>query len=74
MFNEPTNETTIAGDYYEFSLGGQADNDEPTHIGLHIITGDNRLTVALPIADAEVIGKVLVGHCDYVAGRPPREW
>lgn len=66
------NDQTITGDLYEFSLGGQG--DEATHVGLHVTHGDNRTTLALPVADAEVIGRMLVAHADAIAGRPPRNW
>ncbi len=73
---EPAHEQTITADHYEFSLGrNAAEVDETiTHLALHLIEGDYRYTVAMPLADAERVGKLLVSHTDYVAGRPPREW
>lgn len=69
-------ETTITADHYEFSFGRQAaDSDETiTHIALHAIEGDERFTLAMPLDLAEKVGKLLIGHADYVAGRPPRDW
>lgn len=69
-------ETTITADHYEFSFGRHASNDDETitHLALHAIAGDDRYTLALTLADAEQVGKLLVGHADYVAQRPPRDW
>lgn len=74
--HQPAHEQTITADHYEFSFGRYADHDDNTitHIGLHAIAGDERYTIAMPLADAERVGKLLVGHADYAAGRPPREW
>jgi len=42
---------------------------------LHAVEADGtRTTLALPLDDAERVGKLLVAHADYVAGRPPRDW
>jgi hypothetical protein len=65
-------EQTINAELYEFSLGGHG--DETTHVGLHITHDGTRTTLALPIADAEIVGRMLVSHADYVNGRPPRDW
>jgi hypothetical protein len=45
-----------------------------THLALHLIESDHRYTVAMPLADAERVGKLLVSHADYAAGPPPRDW
>lgn len=69
-------EITVTADRFEFSFGRQAaDSDETiTHLALHAIEGDVRNTLAMPLDLAEQVGKLLVGHTDYVAGRPPRDW
>jgi hypothetical protein len=69
-----TNDHTLTPDYYEFSLGSQGDGDEPSHVGLHIVEGDTRTTVPLALRDAEVVGRMILAHVDYAAGRPPRNW
>jgi hypothetical protein len=71
----PAHEHTITADHYEFSFGRHAGNDDTiTHLALHMIEGDQRYTLAMTLADAEQVGKLLVSHTDYVAGRPPRDW
>lgn len=74
--NTPAREQTITADHYEFSFGRHAaiDDDTITHLALHMIEGDSRYTLAMTLADAEQVGKLLVSHADYVAGRPPRDW
>lgn len=65
---------TIAAESYEFSLGGTA-YGEATHVGLHVTEEDGtRTTLALPLRDAETVGRMLVSHVDYVAQRPLRGW
>ena len=71
----PVHEQTITADHYEFSFGRHAGDDETiTHLALHAIEGAHRYTLAMTLADAEQVGKLLVGHADYAAGRPPRDW
>lgn len=72
----PTHEQTITADHYEFSFGRHSDSgdDTITHLALHMIEGDSRYTLAMTLADAEQVGKLLVSHTDYVAGRPPGNW
>lgn len=67
------NDRTIEAERYEFSLGGQG--DETTHVGLHAVEDDGtRTTLALDLRDAETVGRMLIAHADFVAGRPPRDW
>ncbi|SHT43537.1 Uncharacterised protein [Mycobacteroides abscessus subsp. abscessus] len=68
------NDRTITATRYEFSLGGETEG-EATHVGLHVTEQDGtRTTLAMPVRDAELVGKMLVSHADYVAQRPPRDW
>ena len=74
--HQPAHEQTITADHYEFSFGRHADSGDETitHLALHVIEGDTRYTLAMPLADAERVGKLMVSHSDYVAGSTPRNW
>ncbi|HEU0189652.1 MAG TPA: hypothetical protein VFR17_00005 [Mycobacterium sp.] len=69
-----TEHHVITGEFYEFSLGAPEGQTQPTHIGLHVINGNERTTIAFTQQDAEAVGKLLVAHADYMAGKPPRQW
>lgn len=64
---------TIEPTAYEFSIGSR-DDTTPTHVGLHVITNDGRVTIPLALSDAEVVARLLQAHADYAAGREPRRW
>ncbi|CAN5675699.1 hypothetical protein BH10ACT9_BH10ACT9_28390 [soil metagenome] len=69
-------ETTITADNHQFTFGKHSADleDVITHIGHHITEGDTTYTIALTLAEAERVGRMLVGLTDYLAGRPPRDW
>lgn len=72
MFNEPTN-IDIDAASYDFLLDDET-RDE-TYIGLRVNTRDGgSITIPMPGQDAETVGRLLIAHADYVAGRPPRSW
>lgn len=66
---------TIEAEAYGFSIGSHDDAEQATHVGLHVIEADGtRTTLALPEQDAQVVGRMLCAHSDYLAQRPPRDW
>lgn len=66
---------TIEPEFFEFSVGGEVENtDNATHVALHVVEGRTRTTIAMLGKDAEAVGRLLIAHADYVAGRPVREW
>ncbi len=70
------NDRTIEPAYYEFATNA-ADNDitNATHIALIAVEADGtRTTTALAVPDAELVGKLLIGHHDAIVGREPRDW
>ncbi|OBG89403.1 hypothetical protein A5699_14170 [Mycobacterium sp. E802] len=71
-----SNDRTIEPAYFEFATNAtDGDITTATHIALITVEGDGtRTTTALAVQDAEVVGKLLIGHADAVAQRPPRDW
>ena len=67
---------TIEPACYEFATNAEYhDITTATHVALIAVEDDGtRTTVALAVPDAEVVGKLLVGHADAIAQRPPRDW
>ncbi|BBZ67994.1 hypothetical protein MINS_34230 [Mycolicibacterium insubricum] len=64
---------TITPEAFEFSL--DTDSHDQPYIGLGLVLADGQgLTVAMTAQSAQYVGRALVAHSDYLAGREPREW